>query len=101
MKLLKGGILSVINEKSEILAWVRRQNNFLYKVTHFNFIGSAFVRVHHQRKSMSFWKALRGGAVLGKGDFQKSWLLIIAARFGDKSVKLCLRFWLSLMFIIF
>lgn len=31
VKLLKGGVLSVINEKSEILAWVRRgcQNNFL------------------------------------------------------------------------
>ena len=28
VKLLKGGILSVINEKSEILAWVRCLNNF-------------------------------------------------------------------------
>jgi hypothetical protein len=35
VKLLKGGILSVINEKSEILAWVCRQNNFL--VHHYSF----------------------------------------------------------------
>lgn len=29
VKLLKGGVLSVINEKSEIIAWVRCQNIFL------------------------------------------------------------------------
>jgi len=100
VKLLKGGVLSVINEKSEIIAWVCHQHNFLEWYS-FSLIGSAFVRVHHQQKFVSFWMELRGDAVSEKGYFRRSWLLTIAARFGDKSVKLCLKFWLSSTFIIF
>jgi len=62
-KLLKGGILSTINQRSEILAWVCFFKIHTSTRTYTGYF-SVFVRVLHQQKYMSYFKESRHEVIL-------------------------------------